>query len=468
MDATSNLGLPFIMAAQAQKHVTHNEALRALDAIVQLMVLDKDLAAPPGSPAEGARYIVGSAPTGAWLGQAGKIAAYQDGAWAFYTPREGWLAWVADEGKLYAWTGSAWTALPAGSLDSIVEDSAPQLGGNLDANGHSVGFDSGTGLADDAGNEQLVLHKTATAVNQLAITNAAAGTGPLLGAEGDDTNVDLRLAAKGTGVVRSASQVAVSSPVYPPLRLERTTAATNAPFGVLQVLATSTGDIIDGFATNTDFAIQDNSAVITNIGSLQFVRSGADNSGRFRVLPANAGTQSPHFEISPAGNPFFPGVGTTAAGANAVLNNGASPANELLRSTSSARYKDNIEDVAQECADNILRLRPVWYRSKCAADNPAWSWYGLVAEEVAKVEPRLVCWGYNYESYEVRSKNIDGQVILERELRSDAQLIPDGVAYDRLTVLLLSLVQRHDARIKSIEISLAELAIDDQLKKLKT
>jgi hypothetical protein len=110
MDATSNLNLPFIMAAQAQKHVTHNEALRALDALVQLMVLDKDLAAPPGSPAEGARYIVGSSPTGAWSGQAGRIAAYQDAAWAFYAPREGWAAWVADEDAIYVWSGSIWVA----------------------------------------------------------------------------------------------------------------------------------------------------------------------------------------------------------------------------------------------------------------------------------------------------------------------------------------------------------------------
>jgi hypothetical protein len=89
MDATANLSLPFIIAAQAQKHVTHNEALRALDALVQLMVLDKDLATPPGSPAEAARYIVAASPTGGWAGQAGRIAAFQDGAWAFYVPREG-------------------------------------------------------------------------------------------------------------------------------------------------------------------------------------------------------------------------------------------------------------------------------------------------------------------------------------------------------------------------------------------
>ena len=108
-----DLTLPYIVAAQAQKHVTHNEAVRALDALVQLMVLDKDLASPPGSPADGNRYIVAASPTGAWAGQAGKIAAWQDGAWAFLTPREGWLAWVADEDKVYAHSGTAWAELTA-------------------------------------------------------------------------------------------------------------------------------------------------------------------------------------------------------------------------------------------------------------------------------------------------------------------------------------------------------------------
>ena len=59
-DATTHLLLPYILAAQAQKHVTHNEALRLLDGLVQLSVLDRDLTAPPGSPADGDRYIVAS------------------------------------------------------------------------------------------------------------------------------------------------------------------------------------------------------------------------------------------------------------------------------------------------------------------------------------------------------------------------------------------------------------------------
>lgn len=110
MDTTPNLGLPYIAAAQAQKHVTHNEAIRALDAILQLGVLDRDLASPPASPVDGARYIVAAAAAGAWAGRTGHVAAWQDGAWEFHVPREGWVAWIADEDLLCAWNGSAWVS----------------------------------------------------------------------------------------------------------------------------------------------------------------------------------------------------------------------------------------------------------------------------------------------------------------------------------------------------------------------
>jgi Protein of unknown function (DUF2793) len=107
---TPNLDLPYIMAAQAQKHVTHNEAVRALDAIVQLSVRDRDLTAPPGSPADGDRHIIAAGATGGWATHDGDVAAYQDGTWMFYAPRAGWVAWIADEAKLCAWDGSGWVA----------------------------------------------------------------------------------------------------------------------------------------------------------------------------------------------------------------------------------------------------------------------------------------------------------------------------------------------------------------------
>ena len=79
-DITSHLALPYVMASQAQKHVTHNEALRLLDGLVQLSVLDRHLTAPPGSPADGDRYIVAAGATGDWAGWDLNIAYFVDGA----------------------------------------------------------------------------------------------------------------------------------------------------------------------------------------------------------------------------------------------------------------------------------------------------------------------------------------------------------------------------------------------------
>ena len=112
---TPNLGLPFLMAAQAQKHVTHNEALRALDALVHLAVIDRDATTPPVSPADGDRYIVAAGGAGAWEGRDYEIAAYQDGAWAFFAPLVGWRSWVGDEEVLVVWDGGAWS--PVGGSD---------------------------------------------------------------------------------------------------------------------------------------------------------------------------------------------------------------------------------------------------------------------------------------------------------------------------------------------------------------
>ncbi|MFM1816744.1 MAG: hypothetical protein RLZ98_3439 [Pseudomonadota bacterium] len=84
MDQSPNLKLPYITAAQSQKHVTHDEALRALDAIVQLAVADRDLAMPSESPSEGARYIVGDGASGAWAGWSGHVAVWQNGSWEAY------------------------------------------------------------------------------------------------------------------------------------------------------------------------------------------------------------------------------------------------------------------------------------------------------------------------------------------------------------------------------------------------
>jgi hypothetical protein len=110
MADTNRLILPLLSAAQAQKHVTMNEALKLLDAIVQAGVIDKDLTAPPGGESEGDIYIVGSSATGSWATHDDDLAIYQDGAYTFVTPLDGFIAFVADETTLYVYN-SGWTSL---------------------------------------------------------------------------------------------------------------------------------------------------------------------------------------------------------------------------------------------------------------------------------------------------------------------------------------------------------------------
>lgn len=90
--------------SQSQPHVTVNEALRWLECFASLVVLDKDLTSPPGSPSDGDRYIVGDSATDEWAGHDGQIALYMVNAWAFRTAPLGTRAHVLDEGEDYRYT----------------------------------------------------------------------------------------------------------------------------------------------------------------------------------------------------------------------------------------------------------------------------------------------------------------------------------------------------------------------------
>jgi hypothetical protein len=81
----------------------------------------------------------------------------------------------------------------------VVDDTSPQLGGNLDTNSFMIDFDDAHGIRDENANEQLIFETTGSAVNHVDITNAATGSGPQIGAVGDDTNISLKLRPKATG-----------------------------------------------------------------------------------------------------------------------------------------------------------------------------------------------------------------------------------------------------------------------------
>ncbi len=148
MSQSTNLALPYLGASQSQKHVTVNEGVRFLDVLVQIAVKSAALSAPPGAPADGQRWIIGPAPTGLWAGRATQIAAWQDGAWVFYAPKDGWLAWNEATLNSLVFSAGAWVSLIGALLAAGVADTAFTLTDDADPTKKAVfelsGISTGT------------------------------------------------------------------------------------------------------------------------------------------------------------------------------------------------------------------------------------------------------------------------------------------------------------------------------------
>lgn len=108
---SARLKMPFLLPSQAQKHVTHNEALVLLDALVQTGITAFSVGTPPADPPDGALYALGGTPTGDWAGEAGMLALRMDSSWRFIAPQTGWRAWDLGGGRLMVFDGSDWGPL---------------------------------------------------------------------------------------------------------------------------------------------------------------------------------------------------------------------------------------------------------------------------------------------------------------------------------------------------------------------
>lgn len=107
-ELSSRLSLPYLMPAQAQKHVTHNAALEQLDRIVQIVISDPSATVPPAEVAEGLIYALGQGASGAWAGHAGELAVRTSSGWDFVKPSKGWRAWDLKSATLLVFDGEVW------------------------------------------------------------------------------------------------------------------------------------------------------------------------------------------------------------------------------------------------------------------------------------------------------------------------------------------------------------------------
>lgn len=123
-DQTARLNLPKIMSSQAQKHVTHNEALQILDSLVQLSLIQTEAIDPPATPTVGDAYGLGDTPQGAWSEKSNELAVWDGFAWHFATPHEGMIAWNQASTSVDIFRQGAWTA------QTVLPDTVTGLGVN--------------------------------------------------------------------------------------------------------------------------------------------------------------------------------------------------------------------------------------------------------------------------------------------------------------------------------------------------
>jgi hypothetical protein len=159
-DTSATLSLPYLMPAQAQKHVTHNDALDRLDTVVQLVVHTFNATTPPASPNEGDCYALGQNPNGEWTSNAGMIATFQNGGWVYIGPQSGWLA-TTDTGDIRLYSNGTW----GDARNQTALQNLPELGINATADStNRLSISSDAVLLNHAGaGHQVKVNKASTA-----------------------------------------------------------------------------------------------------------------------------------------------------------------------------------------------------------------------------------------------------------------------------------------------------------------
>lgn len=194
MTATPRLSLPLLAAGQAQKHVTHNDALTRLDALVHLTVDSRSQTVPPAVPTELSAFIIPPGATGVFSGRTDQIALFEDSGWIFLTPRPGWQAWVSDESEHHLWTGAEWRRdSPLSSLGASLWG----VNGTADATTRFVVQAPASLFNHDGAGHQLKLNKAATGETASLLFQDGYSGRAEIGLAGDD-DLHCKVSADGS------------------------------------------------------------------------------------------------------------------------------------------------------------------------------------------------------------------------------------------------------------------------------
>ena len=321
MTNTANLGMPFIDGSQAQKHVTHNEALRILDATVQIGVLATTLTTPPTSPAEGDRHVVAAGATGAWAGQAKNIATWEDGAWRFMAPKSGWFLWSAGDDGLFVYNGTSWRSLR--DLTTAL-DNAAHVGVNTTASSpnlltvrsNAALFNAIAVASGGTGDVRIQISKESSAKTASVVFSDAFSGRAEFGLTGDD---DFHLKVSSDGATW-----------FDAMKFDRATGRVSFPAGGAREVLTANRTYYirtDGSDSNDGLANTSGRAFLTLQRAWNVIRDTLDLAGFTVTVQIADGTYTAGFSTG------FAALGNNGGGGIAFVGNTTTPSNVLISTT---------------------------------------------------------------------------------------------------------------------------------------
>lgn len=197
-DTTPNLSMPLILPAQAQKHVTHNEALQLLDTLVQLVLQSRSLTTPPATPVTGQIYGVPAGATGAWAPHIDTVAVFMNAGWFHIIPQEGWRAYVIDEAAELTRDATGWKS------HAQMFDRVAGLGINATADTtNRLSISSSASLLNNAGaGHQLKINKVLAADTASMVLQTGFSGRAEIGTAGTD-QLAIKVSADGSTWIES-------------------------------------------------------------------------------------------------------------------------------------------------------------------------------------------------------------------------------------------------------------------------
>lgn len=297
-NTTNRVKLPYILQSQSQKEVTHNSGLDLIDALMQAACVSVSVNTPPGSPAAGDCYVVGTSPTGAWAGQAKAVAFYTTG-WNFIVPWEGLTVWANDTNSLNTYDGTNWGATFTSPTSFA---NLTMLGINTTADAtNKLSVSSAAILFNNIGNDcQVKINKNAAGDKASFLFQTGFSGRAEFGLLGDD-NFTLKVSANGSTFFNALKMLAAS--------------------GRVALKANATGLTAAGTTQGTALAITNQTNEFTTVAASSGGILPSPEQGEF-IFVANAGANalnvypaSGHSINALAANAAF----SLAAGKNAVF-----------------------------------------------------------------------------------------------------------------------------------------------------